>query len=179
MSTSGLQCPLKRQDGYWLCVTKTIVIVKEQTDVMCCYVASVHAWTDLVCDGWINILLDNGGVLVTRVSLCLLTRISVLGELNIWYWERIDAVAVSFMLQMDKIFKETLTSYMIINSMSVNSIINRYMLLWCWVPRSFSRVDTFDSNLVSSFHWREEIGEINNFPRWEMFNSAVTPLRKH
>ena len=51
--------------------------------VMLCYVASAHAWTGLVCDGRIKSLLDNGGVLVTRVSLRLLTNVSVLGELNI------------------------------------------------------------------------------------------------
>ena len=50
--------------------------------VMYCCVASAHAWTGLVYDVKIKISLDNGGVLVTRVSLCLLTHVSVLGELN-------------------------------------------------------------------------------------------------
>ena len=52
-------------------------------DVLLCCVCAYLMWTGLVCDGRIKSLLDNGGVLVTRVSLCLLTCPSVLGELNI------------------------------------------------------------------------------------------------
>ena len=48
--------------------------------LLCCICACVDG--SLWCNGWIKGLLDNDGVLVTCVSLCLMTLVLVLGELD-------------------------------------------------------------------------------------------------